>query len=71
MVIYSFVALVVVLTNLENVIGKGFHFSEMKQNDLEEMESWLKDREENWRDTHFTAASDPSTQLVLVIEGVR
>ena len=37
MVIYSFVALVVVLTNLENVIGKGFHFSEMKQNDLEEM----------------------------------
>jgi hypothetical protein len=41
------------------------------QKDLEEMESWLKDREDNWRDTHFTAATDPSTQLVLVIEGVR
>ena len=24
-----------------------------------------------WLDTHFTAATDPSTQLVLVIEGVR
>ena len=52
-------------------LGPGHPKSKRYQNDLEEMESWLKDREENWRDTHFTAASDPSTQLVLVIEGVR
>ena len=37
--------------------------------DLEEMEAYLRDRQENWRDTHFTAATEPSTQLVLAIEG--
>jgi len=37
---------------------------------LEEMEAYLKDRQDNWRDTYFTASAEPSTQLVLVIEGV-
>lgn len=37
--------------------------------DLEEMEAYVKDREQNWRDTHFLAAPTPSTQLVLVIAG--
>lgn len=37
--------------------------------DIEEMEAYLRDRQENWRDTHFTAVAEPSTQLVLVIEG--
>jgi len=36
---------------------------------LEEMNDYLKDREKNWRDTHFTAAREPSTQLLLVIGG--
>ena len=36
---------------------------------LEEMNEYLKDREQNWRDTHFTAAREPSTQLLLVIGG--
>ena len=36
---------------------------------LEEMKEYLKDREQNWRDTHFTAAREPSTQLLLVIGG--
>ena len=36
---------------------------------LEEMQDYLKDREQNWRDTHFTAAREPSTQLLLVIGG--
>ncbi|MEA3332661.1 MAG: helicase-related protein, partial [Pseudomonadota bacterium] len=36
---------------------------------LEEMKDYLKDREQNWRDTHFTAAREPSTQLLLVIGG--
>lgn len=39
--------------------------------DLAEMDAYLKDREENWQDTYFTASTEPSTQLVLVIEGVR
>lgn len=36
---------------------------------LEEMEEYLKDRQQNWRDTHFTAAREPSTQLLLAIGG--
>ena len=36
---------------------------------LEEMQDYLKHREQNWRDTHFTAAREPSTQLLLVIGG--
>ena len=36
---------------------------------LDEMEEYLKDRKQNWRDTHFTASREPSTQLLLVIGG--
>ncbi len=36
---------------------------------LDEIHDYLKDREQNWRDTHFTAAREPSTQLLLVIGG--
>ncbi len=36
---------------------------------LDEMAEYLKDRQQNWRDTHFRAASEPSTQLLLVIGG--
>jgi hypothetical protein len=35
------------------------------------MDAYVRDRQDNWRDAHFTAASEPSTQLLLVIEGVR
>lgn len=41
------------------------------QRDLEEMDAYVRDRQDNWRDTHFTATQEPSTRLVLVIEGVR
>ena len=44
--------------------------AKMYRKDLEEMDAYLKDREENWQDTYFTASTEPSTQLVLVIEGV-
>jgi hypothetical protein len=37
---------------------------------LEEMEDFRRDRQENWLDAQFTPSKDPSTQLVLVIEGV-
>ena len=38
--------------------------------DLNEMEEFLKDRRENWVTTYFTVATEPSTRLVLVMEGV-
>ncbi len=37
---------------------------------LQDMEGYLKDRKDNWVDTYFTTTTEPSTQLVLVIEGV-
>ena len=36
---------------------------------LEDMEAYLQDRQKNWFDTYFTPSTEPSTQLVLVIEG--
>lgn len=36
---------------------------------LEEMDAYLQDREKNWRDTYFEVDAEPTTQLVLVIEG--
>lgn len=36
---------------------------------IEEMNDYVEDRQKNWRDTHFQAASHPSTRLVMVIEG--
>ncbi len=38
---------------------------------LEEMEAYLRDRELNWRDSFMNAAPDPTTHLVLVVEGVQ
>jgi len=35
----------------------------------DEIERYLKDRRENWRDAHFEAAPEPTTRLVLAIEG--
>jgi hypothetical protein len=36
----------------------------------EEMEKYLHDREENWKNTHLYATDEPTTRLVLAIEGV-
>ena len=36
----------------------------------DEIERYLKDRRENWRDAHFESAPEPTTRLVLAIEGV-
>lgn len=38
--------------------------------ELSEMDSFLKDRHENWLAPYFSGAAEPATQLVLVIEGV-
>ena len=38
---------------------------------LEEMEKYLHDREENWKNTHLRATDELTTRLVLAIEGVK
>lgn len=50
-------------------LGKNHPRSRQYKKNLEEMEDYLRDREENWRETYFSPSSEPSTQLVLVIEG--
>lgn len=37
----------------------------------DEMEKYLHDREENWKNTHLYATDEPTTRLVLAIEGVK
>ncbi len=36
---------------------------------IEEMQDYVRDRQKNWRDTHFQAATQPSTRLIIVIQG--
>jgi len=36
---------------------------------IEEMQDYVRDRQKNWRDTHFQAATHPSTRLIIVIQG--
>ncbi|MDB4373021.1 DEAD/DEAH box helicase [Mariniblastus sp.] len=38
---------------------------------LEEMEKYITDRKENWINTYFNDRAEPSTKLVLVIEGAK
>jgi hypothetical protein len=36
----------------------------------DEVQRFLEDRRENWRHAHFEAAPEPTTRLILAIEGV-
>ena len=45
--------------------------AKMYRKELEEIDAYIQDREENWQDTYFKTSAEPSTQLVLVIEGVK
>jgi ERCC4-related helicase len=36
-----------------------------------EMEKYLHDREEHWKNTYFRATEEPTTRLVLMVEGVK
>ena len=40
------------------------------QREQEEMDKYLKDRQQHWRDMHLLPGESPITRLVLVIEGV-
>lgn len=53
-------------------IGKHGEHSKKGKNlrkQIEEIKDYVQDRQKNWRDTHFQAASQPSTRLILVVEG--
>jgi len=50
--------------------GENDRRSKQAKRMLDEMDEYLNDRRQNWRDTHFLAANEPSTQLVLVVVGV-
>lgn len=41
------------------------------KNQLQDMEKYFEDRKKNWVNTYFSPTTEPSTQLVLVIEGVK
>jgi hypothetical protein len=34
-----------------------------------EMQDYVRDRQKNWRDTHFQSATHPTTRLIIVIQG--
>jgi hypothetical protein len=50
-------------------LGESHPRSRRFKRELDELDDFLRDREKHWRDTHFTAAPEPLTALVLVIEG--
>lgn len=50
-------------------LGESHPTARRHKNELQNMEEYIKDRELNWRNTHFLAAPEPSTQLVLVLVG--
>ena len=41
------------------------------RHDLEESEKYVADRSRNWKQAHFEATDQPTTRLILAIEGVR
>lgn len=50
-------------------LGDDHPVSRRRQRELKEIESYIKDRQKNWKDTHFIATFKPSTRLIIVIEG--
>lgn len=50
-------------------LGESHPMARRYKNELQNIEEYIKDRELNWRNTHFLAAPEPSTQLVLVLAG--
>lgn len=52
-------------------LGEGHPQARKFRRQLEEMEDYLQKREQDWRNTHLFASDEPSTQLILVIGGVK
>ena len=50
-------------------IGQEHTKANKYRDEINKIEDYIRDREKNWRESHFMAASDPTTQLILVIGG--
>ena len=52
-------------------LGESHSKTPLLKTRLEEIGKFIQDRKENWFDMHFLAAPNPTTQLLLVIQGER
>ncbi|MBM4088245.1 MAG: DEAD/DEAH box helicase [Planctomycetes bacterium] len=52
-------------------LGETHPMARHHRRELEQMDGYIKDRRENWWEMHVKTAPEPSTRLVLVIEGVK
>lgn len=57
------------LTERIEQLGEHHPRARRYQQDLQEMDGWERDREENWLRPYFSGSAEPATNLVLVIEG--
>lgn len=55
---------------LAGLPAEGKRAAQLRQQ-REEMEKYLEDRKRHWLEAHFHATGEPTTRLVLVVEGVR
>ncbi|BBO92634.1 DEAD/DEAH box helicase [Desulfosarcina ovata] len=58
-----------ILLNRLNECAQGSDKAKQLQQNIEEMNDYVRDRQKNWRDSHFQAASHPSTRLIIAIQG--
>ena len=49
--------------------GPGSDKAKQLQKAIDEMNDYVQDRQQHWRDSHFQAATHPSTRLIIVIQG--
>jgi hypothetical protein len=55
---------------LTNLPPEGIRATRLRQK-REEMEKYLQDRLDTWEQTYYRASDEPTTRLVLVVEGVK
>ncbi|BBO85599.1 ATP-dependent helicase [Desulfosarcina ovata subsp. sediminis] len=58
-----------ILLNRLKDCTQGSDKAKQLQQNIEEMNDYVRDRQKNWRDSHFQAASHPSTRLIIAIQG--
>lgn len=58
------------IAELEKRIAEGDARSQRWRREIDEITLYVDDREANWRRTYFDSSAEPSTRLVLVMEGV-
>jgi hypothetical protein len=50
-------------------LGEQHPRSKQYRKQLAEMDEYVRERQKNWQETHIKAANEPSTRLILVLEG--